>query len=182
MNQSQINKYGFPFCWFIDTYGELNLQNANFFEKSIKNIIDDNYKKNYLNYSNFINEITQLLNISSDEKIKYLQKEIKCILCHKNYPHSFEIFTEFIDFITDKNINNNICYDCAFDKYHCSNCNIELNLIEQYDKIYIYTNKDNKNLYAPICKFCKFFGGDLPLIGLLYKNIELNIEFTDLKK
>ena len=185
MNLSHIDKYGFPFCWFIDTYDEINQQNANCLEHCIKNIIDDNYKKNYLNYLNFIDKIIKLLNISPDEKIKYLQKEIKCVLCNKNYPHSFEIFTEFIDFTTDKNINNNICYDCACGKYVCSNCNTEIILNELYEKIYIYTNKDNKNnknLYVAICKKCKFLGEDLPLIGLLYKNIELNIEFNDLEK
>jgi hypothetical protein len=179
MDLSDVDKYGFPFCWFVDKYdelNELNNKNANLLCEITKKSIDEFYKCNYLDYSGFIDEISKLLDISNEDKIKYLEQEKKCLLCNKNYPHSFEIFTDFIDYNSKENINSKICYDCAYSKYNCMNCNQE-QYIEPYEKIYIYTNCENKNGYVNLCEKC--INIKLPFISLLYKNFKFEIDFNE---
>lgn len=180
MNLNDIDKYGFPFLWFIDTYDKINGFGSALNLNIIKNKIKKFYDLNYLNYSKFIDKIEFLLNISPSNKIEYLEKEEKCKLCEKNYPHSFEIFREFIDFQTNKKINSKICFDCAHTQYFCSNCNFNLNN-EPYEQIYIYADENNKNNFLTICKLCYKDKNNIPLISLLYKNVKISIEFCDLK-
>lgn len=176
MNLNNIDKYGFPLCWFVNTYDEINGIGSAYNLDNIKNRINEFYELNYLNYSKFIDEIETLLNISSSDKIKYLKKEEKCKLCKKNYPHSFEIFRKFIDFQMNKRIGTKICFECAYTQYFCSNCNFDLNN-EPYEPIYVYTNEDDKSNFLTICKFCYENKNNIPLISLLYKNTEISIEF-----
>lgn len=178
---SVIHKYGFPFNWFIDTYNEINEINriglTNNLTDDIKNEINEIYIGEHLNYSEFINKVGILLNISSNDKIKFLEKEIKCKLCEQNYPHSFEIFTEFIDWKTKQKINNTICFDCAYSTYTCSNCNFNFGN-EPYEHIYIYPNEIFKNKFLTICETC--YNIPIPLFSLFYKDIEINIQYNDI--
>lgn len=189
MDLTDINKYGFPFYWFVDVYDQLNDSPAYELNIDVKNTIDNAYLINYLNYANFIDEISLIINITPDDKKKYLNEEKKCMLCNKNYPHSFEIFTNFIDFNTKKHLNKQICFDCAYTQYSCSNCDSSFGL-EPYENIYLYfdhnsnnsnnASKENKtNLFAPICENCKYSNKDLPLLYLLFKNYKIDIEFVN---
>lgn len=180
MNLTDIDKYGFPFNWFIDVYEEINGIEKALNLYFIKNKINSIYNLHYLNYTKFIDEISILLNISFDDKIKYLKKEKRCTLCKQNYPHSLEIFTTFIDGQTNENLNHTICFYCANTKYFCSNCDLSFGK-EPYEHIYIYKNEIIDNKFLTICKKC-YNEENIPLVDLFYKDIKINIEFNDLKK
>lgn len=185
MDLTDIHKFCFPFNWFIDTYDKINgIGTANNFDENIKNKINQIYIEEHLNYSKFIDKIEILLNISSNDKIKFLEKEIKCKLCKQHYPYnpySFEIFTKYIDWITKKNLNSMICFNCACSQYFCSNCDCKIELGES---IYIYTNENFKYKFLTICETCYFHvqytNEQMPLFFLFYKDIKINIEFNDI--
>ena len=180
---SDIDKYKFPFNWFIDTYDSLNDTKAYQLDKSIQNKIDQIQLQNALNYPNFIEEITKILNISPNDKMKYLEKEEKCLLCNKNYPFTYEIFINFRDFHTCTDINDKFCFSCSESNFSCANCNGQIEITGPYEQtIYIWTDNSYPNSHMCICEICKQNNKDLPMVALLYKNIEIQMDLTGLKK
>jgi len=131
------NKYGFSFEWFLIAYDKLNCPKKVInLDENIKNEIMKIYNKNCLNYVEFIDGISILLNISNDDKIKYLEIETKCIICKKNYPHYWEQFVVIYD-LSKNNITDKLCYDCLYCKYiKCNKCDYDLRN-EPYEEIYI---------------------------------------------
>lgn len=175
---NNVDKFGFPFCWFVDAYDEINgIGASNKLSNDTKTKIDKIYTLNCLNYSKFIELISVLLNISQKDKIEFMKKEQKCVMCKHNYPYSYEIFTNFIDFYTSQKLNLNICFNCAHAKYSCSNCNLNCGS-DPYENIYICTDKDIKNKFLTFCKLCYKNRSEIPIVCLFYKDTKINIEFN----
>lgn len=180
MEFTDIDKYGFPFDWFLEIFDSTNNIRAYNLNCVMKTKINNLYVKNYLNYKKFVDEISCLLNISLEDKNKYLEKEEYCRMCNNHYPHSYELFTEFIDYHTLKIIN--VCFDCGYSKYNCSNCESNFFGYEPYEKIYVYSNAEFKNKKLLFCNKCFLNKDNIPIIGLFFKNVDINIEFKDLNK
>jgi hypothetical protein len=182
MNLTNNDKYGFPFDWFVETYDELNKTNANELNDDYKIIIDNYYLQYALDYSKFINEISKLLNISHDDKIKYLKKEKCCLLCDEKYPFSFELFIFFKNYTDEKDITD-ICFDCSNLNLTCDNCNKPIEQTGPYEQtIFIHPANSNIFTHVIICEFCKQNNKELPLVSLSTNKIQIQIEFIDLEK
>ena len=53
-------------------------------------------------------------------------------MCYNHYPHSYQLFTKFIDYHTLKYIE--VCFNCEYDFGY-----------EPYEKTYVCKNEDFKN-------------------------------------
>ena len=168
----------FPFDLFLDTYDSTNDVKAINLDSEIKCKINNLYNENYLNYKKFVDEIICLLKLSPENKNEYLKKEEVCYLCTNNYPHSYKIFYEFIDCYTSKNIK--VCFDCAYTKYKCSNCDYDFGY-GQYEKIYVYTNKDFNDKKLFFGNKCYLNIDNIPIVSLFFKNTNIVIEFKNIK-
>ena len=153
MNLSVVDKYGFPFSWFIDKYNELNNDNSLHISDEKQDYIDTKYETLYLNYPKFIDYISDYLKISDKDKLEYLNQEYKCVICKEKYPHYLEKFTNYIDYDSKSVLTEDICYDCVYQKYECMKCDTILN-DEPYGDMYLKLKKENKYEVIKLCFEC----------------------------
>ena len=152
---TEKDKYGFSFEWFLNTYEKLNSPvKAYMLDIYTKSKINDLYDVYYLNYKNFIDHLAILIGLTEQDKIQYLKQEAKCSLCNLNYPYCSETHIYYFDSDSKKEITNKMCWNCIYSKKtKCDNCDFDL-FAEPYEHVYIC--KSNSELLPNyFCSKCK---------------------------
>jgi hypothetical protein len=121
------------FDWFVSTFDELNKpMRATDISSALKESIDM-CRARHTKYSDFIEDVSLLLNISDTDKERYLSAERHCTKCKIEYPMDHDPLVSIIH--DSKDIAGELCESCCHKLMMCDMCGYTVG--GPYEKFYL---------------------------------------------